>query len=182
MIDRSLNLVKMLRVIIRKNIQGMTTMEVIIVLVITAILAAVSIPSLDTMMKRAELNTAVDNVEGIISEAISYAVRSSDSCFIRLNNAYGAPLQHLSLSSPRDAALNPCVVSSRTIEAHVRVVPTGGATYVDVGVNLSGAVDNTSPIVIESNKLSDKRCLILTLISSAIKGQYDSSTSTCVPD
>ena len=55
----------MLLTIIPKNIQGMTTLEVITVLIITGILAAVSIPSLDKAMKRAELNTAADDVEAI---------------------------------------------------------------------------------------------------------------------
>lgn len=185
--DRSLTLVKMSRILIPKNAQGMSTFEVIIVLVIVGVLAAVSIPNLDKAMKRSELNTAVDEVQGIITEAISYAARSSDSCFIRLDNAYGATLEHKSLSpsDPRDP-LNECIVSPRTIPSHVRVVPVPlvepPTSYVDVGVNISGAVDYINDIVIQSSEISDQPCLTVTLIGSVIQGKYDSGTNTCIPD
>lgn len=70
---------------VHKSNQGFTLPEVLIIVVIVGILAAVAVPSFLGWYSRQKVNQALTQVQGALKEAQREAIKKSKSCTVTLN-------------------------------------------------------------------------------------------------
>lgn len=70
---------------VRKNSQGFTLIEVIIIMMIIGILSVIAAPSFLGLLNRAKVNDAVVKVRGALQEAQTEAIRRGKSCDVNLD-------------------------------------------------------------------------------------------------
>lgn len=69
----------------RKTNEGFTLIEILVILVIIGILAAISVPSFLGLLNRNKVNNALAQVRGALQETQREAIRKSKSCSVTLD-------------------------------------------------------------------------------------------------
>ncbi|HEY9694244.1 MAG TPA: GspH/FimT family pseudopilin [Oculatellaceae cyanobacterium] len=70
--------------IVRNNSKGFTLLEMLIVLMMAGIMAAISAPSFMAMYNNSKITDAVEQAQGALQEAQTQAMRRSQSCSVKL--------------------------------------------------------------------------------------------------
>lgn len=70
----------------QQNQRGFTLIEIIVTLVIVGVLAAVAVPSFESLYNRNKINKALTEVEGALKEAQREAVKRGKKCEVTLDN------------------------------------------------------------------------------------------------
>lgn len=103
----------------RKNSQGFTLIELIIILFIVGVLSALAAPSFLGLLNRGKVNNAVAQVQGALQEAQREGIRRSKSCIVTLNTT----------ANPNQVT-GPCLVTG------TRTLPQGVAMATNVVGNI----------------------------------------------
>lgn len=103
---------------VHKSNQGFTLPEVLIIVVIVGILAAIAVPSFLGWYNRQKVNQALTKVQGALKEAQREAIKRSKSCTVTLNT---------------NTVTGPCLVTGD------RELPSG----VSMATNISGSPPST---------------------------------------
>ncbi len=167
----------------RKNSQGFTMIEIIIILLIIGILSAIAAPSFLAMHNRAKLNDAVTKVRGALQEAQREAIRKSKSCFVTLdttnNKVTGIPtptpsptptptfclvtgertLADDGVSMATNVKPNP-IISGNPIQIQFDI---RGNTTFTVATAAASATDTSGKIILymSDGSISDKKCVAI---------------------
>jgi len=157
-----------------QNSEGFTLMEIMLVLVIVSILAAISAPSLLGMYNRGELNNSVIQLRGALEEAQRQAIRRSQGCSITINTA-----------SKIITSANGCLLSNRQLSSKLTTINTGGSSTISFDFNGNVTLTGTptpghQTIQLSVEGVNDIKCVkIFAPLGLAKTGNI--SGSSCVP-
>lgn len=117
----------------RKNSQGFTLLELIIILFIVGILSAISAPSFLALLNRGKVNNAVAQVKGALQEGQVQAMRNSKLCSVTLDTT-------------NNKITGPCLVTGpRTLPKGVvmktNIVPTVTGSPIQIQFGIRGNTD-----------------------------------------
>lgn len=116
----------------RKGNQGFTLTEVLIIVVIVGILAAIAVPSFLGWYNRQKVNQALTKVQGALKEAQREAIKKSQGCQVKLDTANKEVTAEL-LNSSGNPTGKSCLVTGD------RQLPSG----VSMATNISGSPPST---------------------------------------
>lgn len=189
----------------KKSSQGFTLAEVMVIVVIVGILAALAIPNLRGWLNKKQVDSAVDKVRGALSEAQREAIRNSLGCKVNLDavtekvsaiyvNAAGDPIDKVGKPITSGNPPISCLVTGdRNLrEADLAVGFFGVAkSSVDMQSNVTSTqfsyrgtntLGSAGTITFSaSGNSSYKRCLVISSPLGIMRtGIYDDATSSCV--
>jgi len=127
--------------------KGFTLLEIMVVLFIVGILAAISGPSLLGWYRRTQLNNAVTEVRGALQQAQREAIRLSKQCEVTINTG----------NSP--VTVQSCV-STRTLPDTVTVGVSSGST---INFGFRGNTNNNNTLSFSSEAVSQDKCLVISM-------------------
>ncbi|WP_323299615.1 prepilin-type N-terminal cleavage/methylation domain-containing protein [Crocosphaera sp. UHCC 0190] len=159
-----------------KTNQGMTLMEIMIVVVITGILAVVGAPSLMSILQGDQVQQGLDQVYSALQDSQKQAIRLSKQCTITLNKDADPP----TISSSDTA----CLVSTNRELPDGVVMKIGTKLESGITFSFKGTTTASGTIVVErkSSKATDeKQCLVISNgLGIMRKGVYKGDTSSSV--
>jgi prepilin-type N-terminal cleavage/methylation domain-containing protein len=132
----------------RKNSQGFTLIETLIIVVIIGILSAIAVPSFLALLDRSKVNSALSQVQGVLQQAQREAIRKSKPCTVTLAPATKQVTANCSVTS--DRTLNSSI-GMETNETSIQFSYRGTITLSDAG---------TVVFFTESNP-TKKKCLVI---------------------
>ncbi|WP_460193119.1 GspH/FimT family pseudopilin [Thermosynechococcus sp. FA-CM-4201] len=133
--------------------QGMTLIEILIVLTVAAILAVAVTPSFLYWLETQRVNQALESLEGALREAQREAMRRNQACRVTINTGTNPTI----VGDPPQCLPN----GSRQLENVTLRRGTGAAS---IRFGFQGRTSNTGTIVIAStNNPSLQRCLVVSL-------------------
>lgn len=154
--------------------QGFTLIELLVVIVIAGIVAAISAPSLLSLLNRSRINTAQAELHGLLQEAQRQAIRGSRSCTISFNS---------------NSISGNCLVTGNLELNNLRA---GDLRFNDVSLrsnapsssfqfNYKGEISTANPvtIVISSTNSNLQKCVVLSAPLGLLRsGTYTGARST----
>lgn len=158
-----------------KGNQGFTLPEVLIIVVIVGILAAVAVPSFLGSLNNAKVKKALSATEGALKEAQREAIKESKSCVVYVFDGSNAALmssEDLNENGSLDAGedlngngsldANSCLVTgSRKIENVILTRPSTISTITFDFKGRTNLANNAGTIVFSTSDTSQKRCLVI---------------------
>ena len=161
---------------VRKYDSGFTLIEMITVVIIVGVIAAIAAPNFLGLLNRNRVNEAVRQVEGALKEAQKQALRSGKSCSITIDTANNL------IANPLTG--NGCLLSTRSIDDSIQL-NSSRTTIIfsgkgNITINNSNAALRTPVLVTSMNSGTDKQgCVVIENSLGAIRtGDY----SGTIPD
>lgn len=180
----------MRRLSVRKNNQnkGFSLIEILIIVVIIGILAAIAVPSFAGSLDRVKLNQAVVEVRGILQEAQRQAIRKSQPCDVIL----------MLSATPIQITANCGVTGDRNLSQRVQLITnisqiTGNPIKITFGIlgtaeftvitstNPPPPVDPSGKLIfsVAHSSIRDKKCLAISnTLGLTRSGEYTGNSST----
>ena len=141
---------------VRNKDRGFTLIEMITVIIIVGVVAAIAAPNFLGLLNRSRANSAVNDIEGAIREAQRLAIRNGNSCTINITSA-------------TRTVSGGCLLSNRVVDDNVTI-------DADETITFSGKGNTTSPttIVVSTNNDTVQRCVFVSSGLGLIRtGDYD---------
>ncbi len=154
-----------------KSDRGYTLMELMIVLVIIGVIAAIASPTFTGLVSRYRLEGALQQLLGAINEAQRLAMVRSQSCRIIIDN-------NTNNISTNTAG---CLLSNRRIDDSVTVRSNFPGTTPNILFSYKGSTTRMGTIVLSSNNADSQKCFVIAL-GTGIKriGNYNGSKTGSV--
>ena len=153
----------------KKSDYGFTLTELMIVLVIIGIIAAIAAPSFIGLLSRYRLNNALQQLLGAVNETQRLAMSQGRSCRIDIN------------TSTKLITANPgCLLSNRRINDGITIRSNfTGST--NITFSYKGSTTRAGTIVLSSDYTDTQKCFVIAL-GTGIKriGNYDGSKTGSV--
>ena len=153
--------------IVRRNSQGFTLIETLIIVIIIGILSAIAAPSFLSMFNKNKVNNALVQVRGTLQEAQREAMRKSNRCTVTL-----------------DTTLNKvtadCIVTGdRTLADGVGIQTNNSGQPITFGIRGNTTGSKTIVVFANDGSTSQKRCIVTSLgIGIMRTGDYSGSTAS----
>lgn len=146
-----------------KQQKGFTLLEILIVIFIAGILAAIASPSLLGWYRRTQLDNAMTNVRGVLQGAQQEAMRRSDTCSVTFNTGTDDPV-----------TVSSCL-SNINLPDPVNLSLSGGST---ISFGFRGNTNNNNTLHFSSEAVNEDKCLAISMPLGIIReGIYDSNAS-----
>lgn len=153
---------------VRRNNQGFTLIETLIVVAMIGILSAISAPSFLAMLNKAKVNDALTQVKGALQEAQREAIRKSTSCTVTLGTS--------SITSP-------CLVTgARTLPNGVELTTNISGSQITFSFRGNTTNGGTTVLKMSDGSTQKQRCLVTSIGIGLIRtGEYNGTpfTGTC---
>lgn len=158
----------------RKNNEGFTLIEMLVIVVIIGILSAIAAPSFLGLFSRNKADNALNQVRGALQEAQRQAIRTSKSCDVTLNTTL-------------NKITGPCLVTGdRTLPNGVgiatNVVILTGETHPIITFSFRGTVipaDNGKVVLSTSDEPNKKKCLVISAPLGIMRTGNEITAGTC---
>ena len=146
-----------------KSQGGFTLLEVLVVVVVASILAAVAVPNFLAWRSKKLINQATNEARGALVEASRQARRQSKNCSVNLGS---------SISSS-----DGCLLSERNLPTSVELATNITGTKLDFSFN--GKLSKGGTIVFYDRDIGYKKCLVISEPLAIVReGQYTGSISS----
>jgi prepilin-type N-terminal cleavage/methylation domain-containing protein len=136
----------------RKSSSGFTLIEMMTVVIIIGVVAAIAAPNFLGLLNRNRINDAAQQVEGAIREAQRQAMRRGQPCSINVDDTNG------SIFNP---VANGCLLSNRVLNDLVQLNSSETTlTFTGKG-NITGATGTPAMVVSIPNASDSRKCVVL---------------------
>jgi len=168
----------------KKRNKGFTLIEMLTVVIIIGVLAAIAAPNLLGMLNQTRLKDGLGQVEGAIREAQKLAIRRGQSCNIifTTDTTTGNSIVETAPGS------NGCLLSTRELPDSVSfsllnsssLVLIDSSNEAQLGFSSKGNPTIEGIMVISHANTNTSKCIqIEGLLGSILTGNYDSTTQKC---
>jgi prepilin-type N-terminal cleavage/methylation domain-containing protein len=147
----------------RKSSSGFTLIEMLVVVIIVGVIAAIAAPNFLGMLNRNRVNDAAQQVEGALKEAQRQAMRRGRQCSITVDDT------NATISNPAGG----CLLSNRILDNVQLNSSTNSITFSGKG-NITGA----APVLVVSmaNGTDNRKCVVLEGVLGTLRaGDYSSA-------
>ena len=154
---------------VRKQNSGFTLIEMITVVIIIGVIAAIASPNLLGLLNRNRVNEAVREIEGGLREAQKQAISNGKQCTVNIS-ATG-------LTNPTAAGVNGCLLTNRIVNNLV-TLNSNRATIVFSGkgnITINNATSEPRPILVAymANGTNKQGCVVVQSTFGSIRtGDY----------
>ena len=171
--------------VLKKSNKGFTLIEMITVVIIVGVIAAIAAPNLLGMLVQTRVKDSLGQVEGAIKEAQKLAMRRGKPCTIVFTtNASG------NSTVEAKTGFNGCLLSTRELADSVFFSlldsGTGNLDLIDdsnemeLSFSSKGNPDKQRIMVISHAQANSQKCIqIEGLLGSILTGNYNSTTQKC---
>jgi prepilin-type N-terminal cleavage/methylation domain-containing protein len=153
---------------VRKSNFGFTLVEMLAVVIIIGVIAAIAAPNLLGLLNRNQVNEAMRQLEGALKEAQKQAIRTGKQCSIDIDTTNHA------LSNPTGGG---CLLSTRNFNDLIEL-DSNLVTLTFSGKGNTIVDPNNRPVLVVSipNSTNIKKCVVIENFLGAIRtGEYTGS-------
>lgn len=141
---------------VRKYNSGFTLIEMITVIIIVGVIAAIAAPNFLSLLNRNRVNSALGQIEGAIKEAQRQAIKDSSSCTVNITSA-------------TRTISGGCLLSNRVVDNNVTINSDHTIVFSGKGNTASNAT-----IVVSTTNNNVQKCLVVSSGLGLIReGDYD---------
>ncbi len=172
----------------KKSNQGFTLIEMMVVVIIVGVVAAIAAPNFLGLLNQTRVKDGLAQVEGAIKEAQRQAIRRGKTCKIKFvtKTIDGKLRETINVVDSTDTGetvaadfYNGCLLEERILPIDVDLI-TGGITKITFTVKGNTQADSEGIIQISHPQTTTVKCLqIAGLLGNILTGDYDSETSSC---
>jgi len=161
--------------------RGFTLFELLAVVVIVGISAAIGIPSLLRLVNASKVRDAQSQVQGIIRGAQRQALLKSTDCELQFNNISSPPV---TISDTNTTSTIACLTASTLkLPEDVKIATNLSGTPPKLAFNFKGRSNKGGTIVFYSDKAKQKRCLVIALYMGMMRtGEYKDKDDGSFPN
>lgn len=155
----------------RRNSQGFTLIEILVIIAIIGILTAIATPSFFSLLSKKKVDGALAKVQGSLQETQTEAIRKSRTCTVSVPDG-----NNVTLTSP-----NQCLITgSRMLDKEVVISSNLPPASRQVTFSFRGNTINSATIVLyKSDGSGQRRCLVISNGIGLIRtGTYTGSTAS----
>ena len=155
---------------IEKDDRGFTLIELVVVLIIVGIIAALSAPNFIGLLNSIRVNNALEELLGAIRETQRLAMRHGKKCRIDIN-----PNTNILSSSDTN-----CLLNNRIINENIIIRTNFPGSMPNISFSHRGNTTRMGTIVLSSNLTNTQRCFVVSLGLIIRTGNYTGSQSGSV--
>jgi type II secretion system protein H len=161
----------------RKSSSGFTLIEMLVVIIIIGVIAAIAVPNFLGLLNRNRANEAMRQVEGALREAQKQAIRRGRQCTVNIDTT------NKTISNP---ATNGCLLSTRVLNDSVQLnssrttIRFSGKGNIEVDDTTAGSTTPT-PVFVASipNNANIQKCVVMEGFLGSIRtGDYSGTIPT----
>lgn len=155
----------------RKSDRGFTLTELMVVIVIIGVIAAISAPTFTGLLTRYRLESSLQQLLGAINEAQRLAMLRSQSCRIIIN-------PNTSNITTNKAG---CLLRDRSFNKNITIRSNFPGATPNILFSYKGSTTRMGTIVLSSNNTNAQKCFVISL-GTGIKriGDYNGSKTGSV--
>jgi prepilin-type N-terminal cleavage/methylation domain-containing protein len=155
----------------RKSNSGFTLIEMMVVVIIIGVIAAIATPNFLGMLNRNRINDAAQQVEGALKEAQRQALRNGKPCTVDIDRT------NKKIKNP---STNGCLLSNRDLSKIDSSIQLDSSTA-SIGFSGKGNITVTQPTIVVSmtNGSNLQKCVVLDgLFATMRSGEYSGTIPT----
>ena len=137
----------------RKSDRGFTLIELMVVLIIIGVIAAIAAPNLLGMLNRYRVDRATATLVGAIKEAQRQAMRQGKLCRININTTNNS----LTGNPPS------CLLNKREISDNIIIRSNIPGTIPNIAFSYRGSTTKMGTIVMSSENTNSQKCFVISL-------------------
>jgi prepilin-type N-terminal cleavage/methylation domain-containing protein len=150
---------------------GFSLIEMLAVTAIISIVAAIAVPNLLGILRRNQVNTALEQLYGAIKETQRQAIYQGRLCRVNIN------------TTTKKITGNPsnCLLSDRQINDNVTIRTNLSGTPPNISFSHKGSTTKSGTIVVSSASVNWQKCFVISLgIGIMRTGEYIGSSTGSV--
>ena len=137
----------------QKSDRGFTLIEIVVVLIIIGIFAAIAAPNFARLLSRIRVNNSFSTVVGAIKEAQRQAIRQGKMCRVSINTnnntLTGIPAN--------------CLLTQRNIDRSITIRSNIPGTIPNISFSFRGSTTKMGTIVVSSPNTESQKCFVISL-------------------
>lgn len=155
----------------QKSDRGFTLLELVVVLFIISIVAAIASPNFSGLLGRIQVNTSLDRLVGAIKETQRQAMRLGKSCRININPNTNEVF----------TTSNNCLLNKREIDKSINIRTNLSGSIPNIYFSHKGSTTKMGTIVLSSDLTDTQKCFVISLGLGIMRtGNYTGSKTGSV--
>ena len=159
---------------VHKKERGFTLTEMLVTVIVAGILAAITTPSMVGMFNNSKVKSALEELNGALTEAQRQAMRRGKSCTVSIDTT------HNQITVATGTGSEGCLLSDRTFPDELKMTTNISGNQVKFSFRGNTTLSDQGTIVITTqNGSGDQRCLVVSNALGAIKtGIYNGNATS----